>query len=83
MVKKDALNTLRNPMLLKLRIMSTIFMSLYVSGLYYYFSHDYTQRDNWRKLTGFFFFMTISTMMMALNPVQLVFPLERGVFLKE
>ena len=75
MVKKDALNTLRNPMLLKVRIVSTIFIAIYTSGLYFQFSRDYMDRNNWRKLTGFFFFMTISTMMMALNPVQLVFPL--------
>lgn len=38
LVKKDFLNTVRNPMLLKTRIFSTIFMSIYTSGIYYQFT---------------------------------------------
>ena len=81
-MKKDALDTFRNPMVLRLRLVTTIFMAIYGSGLYFQFTGEYTSRNNWRALTGFFFFMTVSTMMNALNPVQLVFPLQRAVFLK-
>lgn len=70
-------------MLLKARIVQVIFIAIYTSGLYYQFTGDYTQGLNWRALTGFFFFMSISTMMSALAPLSLVFPLERSVFLKE
>ena len=83
MVRKDFVNTYRNPMLLQLRIVTTIFMSLYTSGLYYRFNGNYVDRTNWRSLTGYLFFISISTMMMALNPMSLVFPKERDVFLKE
>ena len=34
-------------------------------------------------LTGFFFFISISSLMMSIIPVTLVFPRERMVFLKE
>ena len=70
-------------MLLKSRIFATIFLAIFTSGVYYRFTGEYTSRLNWRALTGFLFFLSISTMMNALNPVELVFPSERGVFLKE
>jgi len=70
-------------MLLQSRIFATVFLAIYTSGVFFRFDGNYTERLNWRALTGFFFFMSISTMMNALNPVELVFPSERGVFLKE
>ena len=82
-MKKDVLNTVRNPMLLKSRIIQTIFVAIYTSGLYYQFDGNYNLGTNWRALTGFFFFMSISTIMAALAPLSLVFPTERSVFLKE
>lgn len=82
-MRRDILNTVRNPMLLKSRIFATIFLAIFTSGVFYRFTGEHTSRLNWRSLTGFLFFMAISTMMNALNPVQLVFPSERAVFLKE
>lgn len=83
LVRRDILNTVRNPMLLKTRIISTIFIAIYTSGLYFDINSDYTNRTNWRSLTGYLFFISISIMMLALNPITLVFPSERAVFLKE
>jgi len=83
LISKDVLNTIRNPMLLKSRIFSTIFVSIFTSGVYYRFTGEYTERLNWTALSGFYFFMAIFMLMSALSPVELVFPLERGVFLKE
>lgn len=83
LVKRDFKNVIRNPMLIKLRVIQTIFMGIYAGGLYCKFSGDYTNTVNWQALIGYFFFLSINMMMLALAPVQLVFPSERGVFLKE
>ena len=68
LVGKDILNNIRNPMVLKMRLVSTIFLAIYTSGLYFQFDGEYIGRDNWRALTGFLFFLSISTMMLTLNP---------------
>ena len=71
-------------MLLKIRLITTVFMALYASGCYYRFNGDFTKGTyNWFAITGFMFFFAISTMMDALNPIIMVFPSERDVFLKE
>jgi ABC-type multidrug transport system permease subunit len=83
LVKRDVLNTVRNPMLFKSCLFANIFLAIFTSGVYYQFTGEHTSRLNWRALTGCLFFLSFSTMLTALNPVQLVFPSERGVFLKE
>lgn len=83
LIYRDFLNVVRNPMLIRLRLIQTIFIGIYAGGLYYQFSGEYVGRVNWRALTGFFFFLSISMTMIALAPVELVFPSERTVFLKE
>ena len=70
-------------MVLKSRLIQTIFLSIYTSGLYYQFTGEYTSTNNWKALTGFFFFQAISTIMSGLAPTELVFPSERAIFLKE
>lgn len=70
-------------MLIKLRVVQTIFIAIYVGGLYCKFSGEYVSLLNWRALVGFFFFLSINMLMFALAPVELVFPSERSVFLKE
>ena len=74
LVRKDLLNTARNPMLLKMRIVSTVFISVFASGVFYRFNGDFSFGLNWFSLTGFMFFMAISTMMGALAPITMVFP---------
>jgi hypothetical protein len=74
LVERDFLNTIRNPMLLRSRVVSTIFVAIYTSGLYYQFTGEYTSRLNWISMTGFLFFIGISMLMTALSPVVLVFP---------
>jgi hypothetical protein len=70
-------------MLIKLRFFQTVFLAIYTGGLYCQFSGEYVSEINWYKYTGFFFFIAINFMMMSLVPVELIFPLERDVFLKE
>ena len=65
------------------RFFQSIFISVFTSGVYYRFSGEYEEEQNWRALTGFLFFFSIGNIMMEVTPVSLVFPLERVVFLKE
>ena len=58
-------------------------MGLYVGGVYWGAGReDYTVQIQWLAIAGFFFFMAITSLMSALAPVALVFPMERAVFLK-
>ena len=57
-----------------MRLSSTIFTAVFTSGIFFRFTGDYDQGVNWYSLTGFMFFMTMSTMTRALSPVTLVFP---------
>jgi hypothetical protein len=82
LVDRDFKNVLRNPLLIKMRVVQTIFVAVYGGGLYCKFSGEYTSQINWYALIGFFFFLTINMMMMALSPVTLSFPSERSVFIK-
>lgn len=89
-LKRDVLNMMRNPLVIKARIMQTIFLGLFVGGVY--FGTD--KRDQYvvqangpdganseliagtdfYTLTGLLFFLSISGMMTALSPVSIVFP---------
>jgi len=69
-------------MLIKMRIIQTIFISIFAGGLYCSFTGDYKDTQNWNALVGFFFFLTINMLMFSLTPVELIFPTERSVFLK-
>lgn len=81
---RSVLNTLRNPMLLRSKFFQSIFMALYVGGLFFDIgTNDYTKRVFWNSITGFLFFLTINSLMMTLSPITLTFPLERDVFFKE
>lgn len=70
-------------MLIKLRFIQTIFMGIFTGGLYCRFSGNYIEAKSWQAYTGYFFFLSINLMMMSLVPVELIFPTERPVFLKE
>jgi hypothetical protein len=83
LISRDLKNVIRNPMLIRLRLIQTIFVSIYAGGLFCKFTGEYTSQLNWLAVRGFFFFYSISTMMMSLAPVELIFPSERSVFLKE
>ena len=74
LVSRDIKNTIRNPMLVKLRFIQSIFISVYTAGLYARFSGEYTERLNWNALVGFFFFLSINMLTFGLVPVQLIFP---------
>jgi ATP-binding cassette, subfamily G (WHITE), eye pigment precursor transporter len=70
-------------MLIRSRIFQTIVLAIYIGGLYCKFSGNYKDTITWHALTGFFFFLSINSVFMALTPVALTFPQERNVFIKE
>lgn len=76
LLHRSTINTIRNPMLFRAKIFQSIFMALFVGGLFFDIGlKDYTQRTNWQSITGFLFFLTINSMMMTLSPITLTFPL--------
>lgn len=89
-MKRDFLNTVRNPMVVKSRILSSIILGLFVGGVYWKIGHNYVDPANpgirtvdFMTLTGLLFFLSITGFMSSLSPVAIVFPKERVVFLKE
>jgi hypothetical protein len=71
-------------MIVKSKIFQGIFLGIYVGGLYFSAGRQsYTDIIPWATITGFLFFINISSMMSQLAPVTLVFPTERSIFLKE
>lgn len=76
LIHRNLLNTARNPMLLRSKVFQTIFLSLFVGGIYFDIGKNgpYTNQQVWNTLTGFLFFMTISSLMTALSPVTITFP---------
>lgn len=71
-------------MMLKARLSQSIFLGLFIGGLYFNDGRDaYTTYIDAQAIIGFFFFISIANMMMTLSPTSLVFPMERQIFLKE
>jgi hypothetical protein len=85
LLSRDAKNILRNPLLIKSRFFQTIFLAVYSSGVFFNITSDgnYTDDKVWSGIVGFFFFTSIASLMTTLNPMSIVFPIERAVFLKE
>jgi hypothetical protein len=77
LINRDLTNVLRNPMLIKLRFIQTIFLAIYTGGLYCKLSGDHNSDISWYAYAGYFFFMSINLLMMSLVPVELIFPSER------
>ena len=65
-------------MLLKSRLFQSIFVGIFVGGLYFDAgTKDYTQKVFWNSITGLMFFMSLTMLMQGLAPIVLVFPTER------
>jgi ABC-type multidrug transport system permease subunit len=84
LLRRDVINIFRNPMIFKSRVFQSIFLAVYIGGLYFNAGkQDYTDTIAWQTIVGYFFFQAIGNMMASLTPVSLIFPQEREVFLKE
>ena len=71
-------------MLIRSKVFQGIFMALFIGGLFFDIgTNDYTVRPYWYSISGFLFFFCIFSLMGALSPMVLTFPLEREVFFKE
>ena len=80
-IKRDFFNTVRNPMVVKSRIMMSIVLGLFVGGVYWKVSHNYIDPNNpnvrsvdFMTLTGLLFFLCVNGFMSSLSPVSIVFP---------
>jgi ABC-type multidrug transport system permease subunit len=79
-----ATNVYRNPILLKAKFFQSLFVWLYVGGLFFDAgSLDYTASSNFNYLVGFMFFLTIAALMSVLTPISIEFPKEKVVLYKE
>jgi ATP-binding cassette, subfamily G (WHITE), eye pigment precursor transporter len=84
LIKRDIINMLRNPILVKSRFIQIIYLTIYMGGLYFNAGRtDYTNPLNWNTIAGFLFFIILDILFQAMVPIALVFPSERAVFLKE
>jgi len=83
LVKRAFLNSIRNPMLIRSKLIQGTFLSLYTGGLYFDMgTNDYTKRPFWVAITGLLFLTTLFGLMSGITPIALSFPLEREVFFK-
>ena len=83
LIHRDILTIFRNPLLVKFRILQTVFTAITTAGLFARFTDDYEDYVNWRALNGFFFELSLQAINNSVTPVELIFPSERMVFLKE
>ncbi len=77
LVRRDFRNVVRNPLLAKSRFFQTTALYIYVGGLFYNLTNDgqYTEYTILLKVAGFCFFLSLNSMMIAMVPITLVFPL--------
>jgi ABC-type multidrug transport system permease subunit len=83
LLERDVKEVMRHPMMIKSRFFQTVFLSIYLGGIYCRFGADYTNTITWQTVTGFLFFLSISSVFMSFTPATLVFLQQRSVILKE
>lgn len=84
-MKRDFINTRRNPMLLLSKIGQAIILGLITGAIFWRLGQDYSSTGlskSFNSKNGALFFLSISFFMSGMSPVILTFPLERAVFLK-
>ncbi len=76
LLKRNFLNTIRNPLLMKAKVLQGIFLSLFAGGLFFGAGKkDLMNLNNWNYLTGCLFFISINAFTTSLSPVTITFPL--------
>lgn len=70
--------------MIKSRLFQTIFLYLYIGGLYTdSLTGNYLENNSWLSYLGVLNFIALNTMMVSLVPLTITFAKEREVFLKE
>ena len=73
---RNILNTVRNPLLLKAKLSQSIFIALFLGGIYFGAAErDLTVTDQFNTVAGFMFFLAINQFMTSLSPISIAFPL--------
>lgn len=81
LTKRSALNVIRNPGLLKMRIGFTITMAFFAASVFWRL--DGKTYEGVYGRVGFFFFISINLFMTQVMGTLLTFPVERAVFIRE
>ena len=75
LLERDLINIWRNPRLFKSRFLQSIFLGLFLGGIYFKAgSAEYSSPSGWHAIVGLMFFLTISVFMSGLAPVSVIFP---------
>lgn len=74
------LNVIRNPSILKMRIIFTLIYAFITASIFYNLGYD---ESGIKDREGFFFFFAVNTFMAGVFQAIIAFPIERGVFLRE
>lgn len=76
LIYRSFLNTMRNPNLFRAKIFKSIFIALFIGGVFFGLGDkDYNDRSNWHSITGFVFFLTFYCLVLTLLSITLTFPL--------
>jgi hypothetical protein len=78
LLKRDLTNLWRNPLIVKSRVIQSIFTSLYMGGLWWRIGDtNYLDPTNFQAITCFIYFYTLSMFMEPFAATIITFPLER------
>jgi hypothetical protein len=84
LLDRDFKSSLRNPMVTAAKLLHSIFIGVFMGGLYYYAGREsYLDPVQWHAITGFLFFCSIAAFMGQLGSIALVFPRDLCVCIKE
>ena len=82
-MKRHFISILRNPILVKAKIIQALSLALFFGFLFINIGRkDYTDSVIWSSITGCLFFIVIGGIMFFLTPNAVTFSVERGVFYK-
>ena len=66
LLKRDWTALVRNPLLVKSRLLQMVFLATYLGGIYFNAGRkDFTPYENWKAISGFMFQISIATMMQS------------------
>lgn len=70
------MNIIRNPLLMKAKVLQGIFLSLLAGGLFFDAGKkDLTVSQDWNYLAGCLFFVAINAFTTSISPITITFPI--------
>ena len=75
LMKRDITNIARNPILVKARVFQILILSTYSGGVFFAAGKgNYSNNGDWSTISGFMFFMMMTTMLQSVNASCVTFP---------